>query len=230
MLDKMMGSDNKFHRFMGNLFYMAIVNILWIVCCLPVFTFGASTAAMYTSAFKIIRGKEGKLTDEFFTAFRRNFRQALPITVIMLFTAALLATGIVGLRGMEEPNSILYGILIVLCVAAVAIFSYVYPLLALFDNTTPVLFNNAWRLALANLPVTMMCVILNSFLLLLLYTIPGAFAYVVGPWIVFGFALAHLIDAIYLYKIFEKYMPEEEKEPDEEEEADQSTAGTPGRS
>ena len=75
----------------------------------------------------------------------------------------------------------------------------------------------------------MMCVILNSFLLLLLYTIPGAFAYVVGPWIVFGFALAHLIDAIYLYKIFEKYMPEE-KEPDETEEADQSTAGTPGRS
>ena len=220
MLDKMMGSDNKFHRFMGSLFYMAIVNILWIVCCLPVFTFGASTTAMYTVAFRIVRGKEGKLTEEFFRAFRRNFRQALPITVIMLFTAALLATGIIGLRGMREPNSVLYGLLIVLCVAAIAVFSYVYPLLAVFDNTTPVLFNNAWRLAVVNLPITMMCVILNSFLLLLLYTIPGAFAYVIGPWIVFGFALAHLIDATYLYKIFEKYIPEEEKETDEENDAE----------
>ncbi len=220
MLDKMMGSDNKFHKFMGNLFYMAVVNIFWIVCCLPVFTIGASTTAMYAAAFKIVRGKEGRLTDEFFGAFKRNFRQALPITVIMLFTAALLATGIISLRGMEDPNSILYGLLIFLSVAAIAIFSYVYPLLAVFDNTTPVLFNNAWRLALTNLPVTMMCVILNAFLLLLAFTFPGAVAYVIGPWVVFGFALAHLIDTIYLYKIFEKYMP---KETDPEEEAEQET-------
>ena len=100
MLDKMMGSDNKFHKFMGNLFYMAVVNIFWIVCCLPVFTIGASTTAMYAAAFKIVRGKEGRLTDEFFGAFKRNFRQALPITVIMLFTAALLAT--VGYKGDVE--------------------------------------------------------------------------------------------------------------------------------
>ena len=218
MLDKVMGSDNRFHRFMGNLFYMTIVNILWIVCCLPVFTFGASTTAMYAAAFKIIRGKEGKITEEFFTAFRRNFRQALPITVIMLFTAALLATGIVSLRGMEEPNSILYGVLIFLIVAAIAVFCYVYPLLAVFDNTTPVIFNNAWRLALTNLPVTIMCVILNAFLPLLVYAFPGAFAYVIGPWILFGFALAHLIDVIYLYKIFKKYIPEDEKETEMDEE------------
>ena len=208
---------------MGNLFYMAIVNIFWIVCCLPVFTIGASTTAMYAAAFKIIRGKEGRLTDEFFGAFRRNFRQALPITVIMLFTAALLATGIVSLRGMEEPNSILYGVLIFLIVAAIAIFSYVYPLLAVFDNTIPVLFNNAWRLALTNLPVTMMCVILNAFLLLLVFTFPEALPYVIGPWIVFGFALAHLIDAIYLYRIFEKYMPEEADAAEGEGEPEEGT-------
>lgn len=47
--------DGPAMRFMTKLAYAAFLNILWFVCCLPVFTVGASTTAL----LRIFEDREG---------------------------------------------------------------------------------------------------------------------------------------------------------------------------
>ena len=51
--------DNPFFAFMGTLADIVVINILFLICSVPVITMGASMSAMYDTMRKM---REGKLT------------------------------------------------------------------------------------------------------------------------------------------------------------------------
>ncbi|MBO5999901.1 MAG: YesL family protein, partial [Lachnospiraceae bacterium] len=71
---------------MGNLFSMdsplmkvlsrvadlLILNLLTVVCCIPVITAGAAFSAMYYVLLKMVRGEEGYIVKQYFKAFKEN--------------------------------------------------------------------------------------------------------------------------------------------------------------
>ena len=71
--------------------YSCYLNLLWFVCCVPVFTVGASTTALYSVTLKIVNERENNLTRQFFKAFRENFRQATVLWLILLGAGLFLA-------------------------------------------------------------------------------------------------------------------------------------------
>ena len=54
-------TDNRIIRILTTLCDFLILNILWLVCSVPVITAGASTTALYSVMFKIIKKEEGIL-------------------------------------------------------------------------------------------------------------------------------------------------------------------------
>ena len=82
--------DSKFSQIMLKLCYGCYLNLLWMVCSLPVFTAGAATAALYDVTLRIVREEDPPLTTRFFRAFRENFRQATVLWLILLGVGALL--------------------------------------------------------------------------------------------------------------------------------------------
>ena len=67
--------DSKLMTFCGRLVDLTRINLLWLVCCLPVFTVGASTTAMLTALYAF-RAGEPCGTKAFFGAFRKHFGKA----------------------------------------------------------------------------------------------------------------------------------------------------------
>ena len=65
------------------------MNTLWFVCCLPIVTAGASTAALYRMTFNL-REDRNCSAKAFFKAFRENFKQATGIWLLLLLAAAAL--------------------------------------------------------------------------------------------------------------------------------------------
>ena len=47
IFDKFFKMDNPLWEAMGRLFDIFVLNVLWLVCCLPVFTIGPSTTAVF---------------------------------------------------------------------------------------------------------------------------------------------------------------------------------------
>ena len=93
--------DNKFFVFMGKIADLCMLNLLCIICCIPIVTAGASLTALYYVTMKMVRNEEAYIFRSFFRSFKQNFKQATVINIIMLAAAALLYidTNIAGKMG-----------------------------------------------------------------------------------------------------------------------------------
>ena len=73
---KLFSMDGKFLETFNKITDLVTLNILWLLCCIPIITIGASTSALYQVTLQIAENRDSYITKEFFKAFRENFRQA----------------------------------------------------------------------------------------------------------------------------------------------------------
>lgn len=128
--------DSPFMRFLGTLADLMILNMLTVLCCIPVITAGASFTAMHYVLQKLVRGEENYISKQFFHSFKENFGQATLIWIVMaaVYTALFVDWRILRMQG--EQFSVIFVVL--LYVAALIIFLYtlyIFPVLARYKNT-----------------------------------------------------------------------------------------------
>ena len=138
--------DGPAMRFLTKIAYSAYLNILWFICCLPVFTVGASTTALFYVALKVAKDEEGSLTKAFFRSFKENFRQSTVIWLILLIVGVFLGVDGYVFYHMKFDNALWTlgtAVFYVLLAAYVIVLMYIFPLLARFNNTVRAMFKNA---------------------------------------------------------------------------------------
>ena len=65
-------ADGKLAQVLGKAADLVILNVLWIVCSIPVVTAGAAATAFYTVALKMIKNEESYVFRSFFRHLRRT--------------------------------------------------------------------------------------------------------------------------------------------------------------
>ena len=90
MLRAIFDLDNPLMRFLSKVADLLALNLLFLLCSIPIFTIGASLTAMYYCFFKMKDQEEGYLAKRFFKSFKENFKQATLMWLIMLLLFALL--------------------------------------------------------------------------------------------------------------------------------------------
>lgn len=74
--------EGKLARFLNRIGDLIWLNILMLVCCIPIVTIGAALAAMFQITLKMVKNEEGVITTSYFHAFKENFKQATAIWLI----------------------------------------------------------------------------------------------------------------------------------------------------
>lgn len=201
--------DSLFMRALNFIADLVIMHVLWLVCCLPIVTAGASTTALYYTCMKRMRTKEGYITKNFFHSFRENFRQA---TILWLIMLAVLFLFVTDLRYAVYLNNFMGKIMLVTCsvflIPCVLIAIYIFPVLAKFENTIFDNVKNALLMSIRHFP--------SSLLLLVIYGTFGLLLYMFPPFIglmliVGGGLMAYLTSSVFI-QIFRKYIPDELEE------------------
>ena len=82
--------DSPVMNMLSTITNLIIVNLLFVICSIPVITFGAAFSAKYYVSMKIIRGEGTGVFIPFFKAFKRNFKQATATWIIMLVVISLI--------------------------------------------------------------------------------------------------------------------------------------------
>lgn len=100
--------DNKLMLAIAAFGDMMWLTILWGVCCLPVITAGASTAAYMAALMAMAEERGGGVTRGFFRRLRENFRQATAMWLVMLLAGAVLALDLWACRAVREPAALMY--------------------------------------------------------------------------------------------------------------------------
>lgn len=162
---------------------LLLVNLLFVVCSLPVVTIGASATAMYYVLGRI-RRQEGTVTKDFFRSFRENFRQATLYWGVLLLVALALYWNF---RLISGWTGTLYSVMMVSLILvswfAVSWGSLVFPLLSRFDNTSAVTARNAGILVLAVPLRTLVAAAINALPVALAVFLPGVFALAAVLWL-----------------------------------------------
>ena len=77
-------------NFLSTVADLIILNLLTILCSLPVITAGAAITAKYYVAMKIIKGEGTGVIVPYFKSFKRNFKQSTIVWLILIMAIALI--------------------------------------------------------------------------------------------------------------------------------------------
>lgn len=90
MFENLFNPDNPVLSFVNKVVDVLFINILFTLCCLPIFTIGPAMAGLYYCMVKVIRRERGSAAKEFFRGFRENFKQGVVVHLILLAFAAMM--------------------------------------------------------------------------------------------------------------------------------------------
>ncbi len=200
--------------------FMKVVNIifvsaLWTVFCIPIFTAGTSTAAMYYTIQKCIKNDRDTVWRCFWGSFKDNFKKGTAATLILLafglfFFADIKVSGILAEYNSSLANlAVVFKILIfVICVYAVWIFAY----MARFDGPVRMYFGNGVIFAILHLPTSIVIAILGFAAVALVMAIKPLILVVPG--------VAVWLMSILMERVFRKYMTDEDRALEDERNMD----------
>ena len=197
--------DSRFMRFLTKVCDLLLLNVLTAFLSLTVIAAGTAIISLYTAVVKMMQEEDSEPVSCFLHALRENFSLSVPAAPLLFADILLLVL----LRYALTAETLVFSpaAFVFLAIAAAfltALLSYLFPLLARYENTFPRHLANAWRLAAANLPVTFLLVTVNLLPLLLAVFLPGLFRLLAVFWLMIGIAASAYLNSFYLCQIFDK--------------------------
>ncbi|MBR0132163.1 MAG: YesL family protein [Lachnospiraceae bacterium] len=198
---------SKILGFLTELGDLVILNWLWLVTSLPIFTIGASTAALYSTFYDINSNFEGNTIKQYFKNFKDNFKQgtvAWLITVLgylIAFCDAYFAFH--GDRG--TVFTIFFGFIFIFTFVAVSFTTtLVFPLIARYKNDLKHHFRNALALSGFCFYYSLLMIFVLFFPMIVTFSFVVVFKFFGWLWLLCGFAFTFYVLSFIAMKIFKR--------------------------
>lgn len=209
---KLFNPDSRIMIFLSRVADLVILNILWLVCCIPVVTIGASTTAMYHVIRHWQKDSVSSIMRDFFQSFKEDFKQATPVYLILLIPTVAVVMNAMLIFNPENSAAVPSYLLVIWFISALILLfisSFVYPVMAFFADSIFKTLRNAMVLALANLPRTILISVLNLLPVILLFVNLSFFLQSSIFWLLIGGALVAYLNMSILKPVFKKLVPSE---------------------
>lgn len=205
-MNKWLNLDSPLMTFLSKMADLMLLNILVVICSLPIVTAGASFTAMHYVCLKIVRDEECYIAKDFFKSFKLNFKQATGIWLIMLAIILVYIADyylVIKTDSVDVPYAVTVAI-----IASVVIFlcfgAMVFPVLSHFICPFKKTIKNGFLMSMYILPKTLLMIVLYVVPLFVMDYIPR-----IAPlsWL-FWFTFPAYISALLYNKPFKKLEPE----------------------
>lgn len=225
-MNNLFNLDNPVMQFLSRIFDLVVLNIIFLVFCIPVVTIGASLSGLYYVSLKLVRGEEPYIWRNFFKGFRQNFRQGTLIWILILLTAVLLR---MDFQIINSRDTVLFAVMRVLLWVIsgilLCIFLYIFPVISHFVCSTKQAFKNAALMIIGFLPYTSVMLVICGIILYLCTVSAKTFSLVIAVGGLCGYSVIAFIFCIFFDRIFRRYEPEEGTDSEEGVKEDMPAAG-----
>lgn len=204
-MSKFFAEDNPFNAVLTKVFDLCMLNIVALVCCIPVVTAGASLTAMYAVMLPMSENKEGPVVKSFFKQFIANLKGSVKTWLLMLLVALVLMFDLyVWTKAESQYRSVFFGLTVAMLVALAIVASWYFALRATFEDNGKTSLINAGKYALVYLPVS---------ILMGAYTAGVVYVYLQQGYLalfipIFGIVLVEYPKAWYMRRKFNLYIEE----------------------
>lgn len=194
---------------------LIIINLLFVLCSIPVITLGAAEAASYTYIIRLLRGETvGISLSGFFKGFADCFKKATAGWLLELACLALAAGDLWFAVSYSEPDNTFF--LIFACVIAMTVLLasvWFFPLVARYENKLGAHIKNSFLMMFAQLPKTLLALLIQAAFLAVPILFFDAFILLGWFWLLFGASLPMYLTA----KILRNHLQCQPKKENEED-------------
>jgi uncharacterized membrane protein YesL len=207
-VDTLFSADSALMRGLTKVADVMILNLLFIATSIPVVTLGASLTALNFTAMRIGTGECNSVTGDYFRSFRRNFRQATVIGLVLALLAAVLAAWymvITNFAAGAVAELALFAIWYVLAFSLAISALFAFPYLANFEARTRDVLRNALLMAWKHLFTSLAALAVIALSVAVTVFYPQATGYGL-LWLLAGFAGIAVVNGVLFTRVFRKYI------------------------
>lgn len=201
-MTKLFSTEGKIYSGMERIYQILLLNIIFVISCLPIITIGVATASAYGTAYKMITHSEGVLYKEYFRQLKVNAIPATKMWMLMLMTIGVGFLFFPYIQVFMIGNKIAYYLLMLLLTFLILMSLYVFPLIARFDKTIFGTIINAMILSLKHLPQSIIVFFITVGGIVI---VPIFLPKLLFAWLFTGIGTVIYINANVLIKVFNKY-------------------------
>lgn len=190
MFQKFFSYDGKPIEILNKLGEIILLNIVFLLCCVPIVTIGPALTSFYYAMIKSVRRERGGPIREFMSSMRRTLARGVLLTVGVGVWMSILYVGIqMAQAGAEDSVTfpvVLYGVMIVM---SICVLIYVFPVFSRFEMKMLQIIKLSFVMSIRFLPVTVAVaagsaaigwLFLNNFLpIACILAVPGIWCYAV---------------------------------------------------
>lgn len=161
-MSKLFDLDSPIIQVLNKVADLMWLNILTLICCIPVFTIGAALTSAHYVALKMRRNEEGYISRDFFKAFKLNFKQSTLIWLLAMLLIGVLVGDFYIMKNNTELE--IHNIVRIVIMAAGILVTFtlmwVFALQAKFSNTIRGTIKNAFAISVLQFPKTILMIIM----------------------------------------------------------------------
>ena len=211
-MGRFFSAENPVMGFLSSVVDLIILELVWFVCCIPVFTVGAATSAFYYAANKVIRKKKGILLQEYWHAFKDGAKNASVIWLVVLTVELVCAYGMLcTLPALASGSLVGFSSLLFLLVAVFTFFYFMTAeaVTARFRNKASATLKNALVIMFAN-PQIMIFQLLMTVFMAVAFTFLTVSAVFIP--MIYIMVLTYILEPVFF-----RYMTPEEQQAEKED-------------
>ena len=179
--------DNGVTRFLGKVADFMFLNLLWIVCSIPIITIGASTTAMYSVMLRLVKNEEGYIVKGFLKAFKENFRQSTLMWLLYFVFGIVIVVDFMLLRMMSPSiRTVMQG----------------FALQARYENPIKNTLKNALILTVAKMPYTLLMLVITVVPVVVTFLTVRTLMLGFLVWLLLGVSLIVWLNSLLLRRVF----------------------------
>lgn len=208
-MKNLLNLDSPLMIFLSNLTDVVILNVLCLICCIPIITIGPAVTAMHYVTLKMTKEESGYVTRNFFKSFKENFKQSTIVWLVFLVISVVFVLDFKILQswGMSENKVLTIAIGSIYLLTCLTVM-YILVLLSHFENTVRQTVKNAFYMCILHIfkTIIMAVIYLIPFFLLAIHSA------MTPIFLILGLAGPAYINSFLWNSIFKKYEPEKEEE------------------
>ena len=206
--------DSHLYHFLSTVTVLMKLNILTVLCSLPVLTAGASVTALYAVLESLTENRGGSVSREFFTSWKKYFQKATLFWLTLLAVVILVVGNLfIVYQGAVAGNAFFF-----LCAANLVLMvtvltaSMLFPFLPVFKAGFLKTIQISLVYALRYLPKTILMTALNVFPFVLAYYHTEMFVRFFPFWLLLGFSAIAYCNAVLVHPVILSIQEELEKQ------------------
>lgn len=201
--------DGGLMGFLSRLTDLLILNLIFILTCIPIITIGPALTALYSITLKMVKNEESYIFKSYFLALKANFKISFFAWLVLGIVSLITAFNYRIALQFNTMRNVFLVIFLMVSFLCALLWLFLFPYIARFENTLKQSFKNAFFMAIASLPYTFLLLLITIlFIALLFFIIPLQYALLLC--LSFGFSTLAFVQSFVFRKIFAKYEPKDD--------------------